>query len=70
MYKQQVDFANKLVGGGILGRGCVQEEIQFLGYTELIVSRLFTEELRDDECLIITGNYFVVELNSTRCRCN
>lgn len=51
----QVDFANKLVGGGVLGRGCVQEEIRFLGFTEMIVSRLFTEELSDHECLIITG---------------
>jgi len=50
-----VDFANKLVGGGVLGRGCVQEEIRFLGFTEMIVSRLFTEELNDHECLVITG---------------
>jgi len=52
---RQVDFANKLVGGGVLGRGCVQEEIRFLGFTEMIVSRLFTEELGDHECLIVTG---------------
>ena len=51
----QVDFANRLVGGGVLGRGCVQEEIRFLGFTEMIVSRLFTEELADHECLIVTG---------------
>jgi len=50
-----VDFANKLVGGGVLGRGCVQEEIRFLGFTEMIVSRLFTEELGDHECLVVTG---------------
>jgi len=24
----QVDFANKKIGGGVLGRGCVQEEIR------------------------------------------
>ncbi|ESN94977.1 hypothetical protein HELRODRAFT_193682 [Helobdella robusta] len=51
----QVDFANKLVGGGVLGRGCVQEEIRFLICPELIVARLFTEELDDNECLLVTG---------------
>lgn len=51
----QVDFANRRVGGGVLGRGCVQEEIRFLLCPELILSRLFTEELQDNECLIITG---------------
>ena len=39
----QVDFANKFVGGGVLGDGCVQEEIRFLINPELIVTRLFTE---------------------------
>lgn len=51
----QVDFANKFVGGGVIGAGLVQEEIRFLINPELIVSRLFTEALDDDECLIITG---------------
>jgi len=53
--ERQVDFANKMVGGGVLGRGCVQEEIMFLAFTELLVSRLFTEELGDHECLVVTG---------------
>ncbi|XP_072570191.1 poly(ADP-ribose) glycohydrolase-like isoform X2 [Paramormyrops kingsleyae] len=51
----QVDFACSLVGGGVLGNGLVQEEILFLCYPELIVSRLFTERLADNECLRITG---------------
>ncbi|XP_029371475.1 poly(ADP-ribose) glycohydrolase [Echeneis naucrates] len=51
----QVDFASSLIGGGILGSGLVQEEILFLLNPELIVSRLFTEKLGDNECLIITG---------------
>ena len=51
----QVDFANCRVGGGVLGSGCVQEEIRFLLCPELILSRLFTEELQDNESLIITG---------------
>ncbi|GAB1298701.1 Poly(ADP-ribose) glycohydrolase [Apodemus speciosus] len=51
----QVDFANRFVGGGVTGAGLVQEEIRFLINPELIVSRLFTEVLDHNECLIITG---------------
>lgn len=51
----QVDFANSFIGGGVLGEGCVQEEIRFLICPELIVSRLFTEGLDDNECLVMTG---------------
>ncbi|XP_075073101.1 poly(ADP-ribose) glycohydrolase [Mixophyes fleayi] len=51
----QVDFANRFVGGGVTGAGLVQEEIRFIINPELIVSRLFTEELDPNECLIITG---------------
>ena len=51
----QVDFANKYVGGGVLSYGCVQEEIRFLICPELIVSRLFTEELSSNESLLIVG---------------
>ncbi|XP_042593021.1 poly(ADP-ribose) glycohydrolase isoform X1 [Cyprinus carpio] len=51
----QVDFANRLVGGGVTGMGLVQEEIRFIINPELIVSRLFTEALDHNECLIITG---------------
>lgn len=51
----QVDFANRMVGGGVTGHGLVQEEIRFIINAELIVSRLFTEALEYNECLIITG---------------
>lgn len=51
----QVDFANRFVGGGVTGSGLVQEEIRFIINPELIVSRLFTEVLDENECLIITG---------------
>ncbi|KAI8913790.1 hypothetical protein DFJ77DRAFT_47977 [Powellomyces hirtus] len=51
----QVDFANKLIGGGVLGNGCVQEEIRFVINPELLVSRLFIEKLHDSEAVIITG---------------
>ncbi|XP_034997660.1 poly(ADP-ribose) glycohydrolase isoform X2 [Hippoglossus stenolepis] len=52
----QVDFASRWIGGGVLGNGLVQEEILFLMNPELIVSRLFTERLADNECLIVTGS--------------
>lgn len=69
----QVDFANKFVGGGVLGHGCVQEvrcklknkfqsmtfsisqEIRFVINPEMIVARLFTECLGDEEALIMIG---------------
>ncbi|KAH9361598.1 hypothetical protein HPB48_001475 [Haemaphysalis longicornis] len=51
----QVDFANKFIGGGVLGGGCVQEEIRFMICPEMIVSRLFTEALSPREVLVITG---------------
>ena len=51
----QVDFANRFVGGGVTSQGLVQEEIRFLINPELIASRLFTEALESNECLIITG---------------
>ncbi|XP_019411133.1 PREDICTED: poly(ADP-ribose) glycohydrolase isoform X3 [Crocodylus porosus] len=52
----QVDFANRFVGGGVTGTGLVQEEIRFLINPELIVSRLITEVLDHNECLIVTGS--------------
>nr|CAH7713186.1 unnamed protein product [Callosobruchus chinensis] len=51
----QVDFAHKLVGGGVLEYGCVQEEIRFVICPELIVSRLFVETLGDQEAVIVIG---------------
>ena len=47
----EMDFANKYIGGGVLGHGLVQEEIRFIVAPELIVTLLLTEELADDECL-------------------
>ncbi|BES88115.1 poly(ADP-ribose) glycohydrolase [Nesidiocoris tenuis] len=51
----EVDFANQNVGGGVLGRGSVQEEIRFVLCPELVVARLFCESLGDTEALIVTG---------------
>ncbi|XP_045494630.1 poly(ADP-ribose) glycohydrolase isoform X1 [Colias croceus] len=52
----QVDFANKFLGGGVLGGGCVQEEIRFVICPELILSMLFTEVLKPTETLFIIGS--------------
>jgi len=51
----QVDFANRMIGGGVVGGGCVQEEIRFLMCPEMIVTRLFTEKLDANETLLIVG---------------
>lgn len=51
----QVDFANRFVGGGVLGRGCVQEEIRFVINPEMLVSKLFTECLDKLETLVMIG---------------
>ncbi|XP_048248208.1 poly(ADP-ribose) glycohydrolase-like [Haliotis rufescens] len=51
----QVDFANKYIGGGVLGMGAVQEEIRFLICPEMIITRLFTEVLDKNESLIMLG---------------
>mmetsp|Transcript_18958 Transcript_18958/g.73043 ORF Transcript_18958/g.73043 Transcript_18958/m.73043 type:complete len:644 (+) Transcript_18958:1-1932(+) len=51
----QADFANKFIGGGVLGRGCVQEEIRFMICPELLASLLFTAEMQDNETCILTG---------------
>ncbi|XP_045447294.1 poly(ADP-ribose) glycohydrolase [Melitaea cinxia] len=51
----QVDFANRYLGGGVLGYGCVQEEIRFMICPELIITMLFTEALKSNEALMIIG---------------
>lgn len=43
------------IGGGVLGYGCVQEEIRFIICPELIISRLFVEQMGDQEAVVITG---------------
>jgi hypothetical protein len=49
------DFANKFIGGGVLGRGCVQEEILFVIYPESLVSLMFTPEMAPREAVHIVG---------------
>ncbi|XP_052245457.1 uncharacterized protein LOC127854454 isoform X2 [Dreissena polymorpha] len=51
----EVDFANRHVGGGVLNKGRVQEEIRFTVCPELLVSILFMEEMAENEAIIISG---------------
>ncbi|XP_053404652.1 uncharacterized protein LOC123553897 [Mercenaria mercenaria] len=51
----EVDFANRYIGGGVLSRGRVQEEIRFTVCPELIVSLLFMEVMEENEAIIIQG---------------
>jgi hypothetical protein len=41
----------------VIGTGCVQEEIRFVACPELILSRLFTQVLGENEALVVTGEF-------------
>eukprot|EP00759_Apiculatamorpha_spiralis_P034920 PhF_6_TR36007/c0_g1_i1/m.52173/K07759/PARG; poly(ADP-ribose) glycohydrolase len=51
----QLDFAHKLIGGGVLGHGCVQEEIRFAVCPELLGARVVCEGMSPTEAIIING---------------
>lgn len=51
----EVDFANRYIGGGALGQGCVQEEIRFMINPELIIAMLFLPSMADNEAIEIVG---------------
>jgi len=51
----QVDFANMFIGGGVLGRGSLQEEILFLMQPECLVSLVVCERMAPNEAIIIAG---------------
>lgn len=50
-----VDFANSQIGGGVLRKGCVQEEILFLICPEALVSIFLVPEMKDNEAVAIYG---------------
>jgi len=56
-----MQMLNRVVGGGVLGYGCIQEEIRFVINTELIASLLFTARLDDHESLL--GIYIYIYLH-------
>lgn len=49
------DFANRYIGGGVMNRGYVQEEMLFLDYPELLMSKLICSKLQDYEAVCIVG---------------
>ncbi|KAI5067121.1 hypothetical protein GOP47_0017649 [Adiantum capillus-veneris] len=51
----EVDFANRFLGGGVLRKGCVQEEIRFVISPELIAGMLFMPAMQADEAIEIRG---------------
>jgi hypothetical protein len=51
----KADFANCCLGGGVLGTGCVQEEIMFVVYPELLVGMLMFDTMQADEAIEIIG---------------
>ncbi|KAG0590950.1 hypothetical protein KC19_1G138600 [Ceratodon purpureus] len=51
----QVDFANKMLGGGALADGCVQEEIRFMINPELAAGMVFLPGMAGNESIEIVG---------------
>jgi poly(ADP-ribose) glycohydrolase len=51
----QADFANEFIGGGVLGHGCVQEEIMFATCPEAMVSMALMARMETDEAIVIFG---------------
>jgi len=51
----QADFANKYIGGGVVGNGCVQEEIRFAISPECLVSLTLCEVMEKNEAIVIRG---------------
>ena len=49
------DFANRWIGGGVLKRGSVQEEIMFSICTELLTTIHICDMMNDNEAIVITG---------------
>ncbi|EAR94378.1 poly(ADP-ribose) glycohydrolase (macronuclear) [Tetrahymena thermophila SB210] len=63
----QVTFANKLIGGGVLNRGALQEEIRYLISPECLVGILLFSELQDNEAIVIQGAQQVSDYEGYGC---
>ena len=50
-----VDFANRWIGGGVLNRGAVQEEIMFSKCPELLTTVIICGVMENNEAIVITG---------------
>lgn len=53
--ENKADFANKHIGGGSLGAGCVQEEIMFANRPELYTTMLLCEVMKENEAIVLSG---------------
>lgn len=51
----KADFANQYIGGGVLSFGCVQEEILFSIYPELLISMVFCKVMKPHEAIVLKG---------------
>lgn len=51
----KIDFANEFLGGGVLSKGAVQEEILLLIYPENLIWCLLTERILLNESISMTG---------------
>lgn len=49
------NFANKHIGGGVLRRGCVQEEIRMMIAPELVLGVILADPIGDNESVVISG---------------
>jgi poly(ADP-ribose) glycohydrolase len=57
----QADFANKSLGGGVLRRGCVQEEIRFMISPECLLSVIVCDKMKDNESVLIRNTVIFSE---------
>jgi len=51
----QVDFANRYLGGGVLGGGCVQEEMRFSVSPELLTAMVVSPMMEAREAVLVHG---------------
>jgi poly(ADP-ribose) glycohydrolase len=50
-----VDFANEVLGGGVLSGGCVQEEIAFAEHPLAIPALLLCSSMAEGDALVLSG---------------
>lgn len=51
----EADFANKFLGGGVMGKGGTQEEIQFITSPDLLIGVLLFEVMAENEAILMKG---------------
>lgn len=53
--RNQVVFANRVIGGRTLFKGCYQEEIRFITWPEVLGARMMMENMLDNEAIVVKG---------------